>query len=172
MKTFHKNSIRIIGIDPGIEKVGIAVIEKNFLENPKETVVFSACFKTNKDLSQEERLALIYNNLSEVVEKYKPDIAGVEKLFFTTNQKTASVVSEARGVCLCVFGQVKIEVVSLSPTEVKQSITGNGNSKKEDIKKMLPLIIKIADKKYEDDETDAIAIALVCSSSLRYSQVE
>ncbi len=165
-----KEKIKIIGIDPGIERVGIAVIEKDFLNKPKEKIVFSECFKTSKNLGQEERLTLIYERLIEILKKHKPDVAIVEKIFFTVNQKTAIAVAEARGAILTAVGKSKINLLELSPTEIKESITGNGSAKKPDIARMLPKIIELDIKIKQDDELDAIAIALAGSSRLRYSQ--
>lgn len=166
-----KDKTIIIGIDPGIERLGIAILEKNILENPKEKIIFSECFKTSKNLSTSVRLHLIHEHVTEILVKYNPDIAVIEKIFFTVNQKTAIIVAEARGVVMATMGLKNIDVMELSPTEIKECITGNGNSKKEDIARMLPKIIKLPEEKTQDDELDAIAAALTCSSKLRYSQI-
>lgn len=166
-----KEKTIILGIDPGIEKLGIAILEKNINSSPKEKILFSECFKTSKNLSTSERLYLIHEHVKQVLEKYNPDIAVIEKIFFTVNQKTAIVVAEARGVVLSTFGLKNIDVMELSPTEIKECITGNGNAKKTDIARMLPKIIKLPTDSLQDDELDAIAAALSCSSKLRYSQL-
>lgn len=166
-----KSEITIIGIDPGIERVGIAILSKRPNENPKEKIIFSECFKTPKDLHQSKRLNLIYEHLLKIVEEHHPDIAVVEKIFFTINQKTAIIVAEARGAILSALGKTNIQIMELSPTEIKSSITGSGSAKKEDIARMLPKIIKIDPNITQDDELDAIAGALACSSKIRYSQI-
>jgi crossover junction endodeoxyribonuclease RuvC len=161
----------IIGIDPGIERLGIAIVEKNITTLPKEKIIFSECFKTPKTLPTEKRLAMIYKRIIEVLNEYQPDIAIIEKIFFTVNQKTAIVVAESRGTVMSAIGSLDIKVMELSPTEIKESITGNGNAKKEDIARMLPKIIDIPNKTVQDDELDAIASALAGSAKLRYSQL-
>ncbi len=166
-----KSEITILGIDPGIERVGIAVIIKTPNEVPRERVIFSECFKTPKNLPQAQRLSLIYNHILEIISEFSPDIAIVEKIFFTINQKTAIIVAEARGVILAALGKTSIEVMELSPTEIKSSITGSGSAKKEDIARMLPKIISLDPKITQDDELDAIAGALAASSKIRYSQI-
>ncbi len=160
-----------MGIDPGIERIGIAIIHKNNLERPKEKIIFSECFKTPKDLPGAQRLNQIHEHVLRIISEHNPDIAVVEKIFFTINQKTAIIVAEARGVILAALGKTKIEIMELSPTEIKSSITGSGSAKKEDIARMLPKIINIDPKIVQDDEIDAIAGALACSSKLRYSQI-
>jgi len=164
----------IMGIDPGIERLGIAIVKKNTNPpqgEPKEKIIFSECFKTPKTLPTEKRLAMIYEKITSVIQEHKPNIAIIEKIFFTVNQKTAIIVAESRGVVLSAIGKEEINVMELSPTEIKESITGNGNAKKEDIARMLPKIINIPNNTMQDDELDAIASALAGSAKLRYSQL-
>lgn len=160
----------ICGIDPGIERVGIAIINKNLKTKPKEELVFSECFKTSKNLNLENRLSIIYNHINEVIKKYKPQVVVIEKIFFTVNIKTAITVAHARGAILANIGAHNIEIIELTPTEIKSAITGNGASSKDAILKMVPKIIQIDTTKMGDDEIDAIAIALAGSSHIRYSQ--
>lgn len=161
----------ILGIDPGIERLGIAVLEFNPMNKNKETVLYSECFITkNKDTTQ-ERLALIYNQIENIIKKYSPDIVAIEKIFFTNNQKTAVNVAQARGVVLSCVGQKKLQVFEISPTEMKLAITGYGRATKSDIIKMIPKIVNLPKETMQDDEIDAIAIALSCTSQIRYSQI-
>ena len=90
--------MRILAIDPGFERVGIAIIEKG--EINEHLLVFSECFKTSPKIQFSQRLVLIGDKLEKIIEKYKPAILAIEKLYFTTNQKTAMGVSEARGVMI------------------------------------------------------------------------
>lgn len=160
----------ICGIDPGIERVGIAIITKNLNTTPKENLIFSECFKTSKDLLIEERLSIIYNHIDEIINKYKPQIVVIEKIFFTVNIKTAITVAHARGSILANIGKHNIKIIELTPTEIKSAVTGNGASGKDAILKMVPKIIQLDTAKMGDDEIDAIAIALAGSSRVRYSQ--
>ena len=161
----------ILGIDPGIERVGIAILAKDKDSNPKEKLIHSECFFTDKKLETHKRLTLIYDHITNVIHEFKPDIASVEKIFFATNAKTAVIVAEARGAILSALGKEDVNVMELSPTEIKESITGNGRASKDDIKRMLPKIIELIHSKSQDDELDAIASALAASSKLRYSQL-
>ncbi len=158
--------MRILGIDPGFERLGIAVLEKNKVAAakgsgaPRETVIFSECFKTSAKLPHHERLALIGGRIKEVIEKYQPEQLATEKLFFSGNQKTAMLVAEARGVILYTGSSLGLEVFEYTPNEVKIAITGYGRSEKKQIIDMTKKLIKVTSKTNSDDEFDAIAIGL------------
>ena len=159
----------ILGIDPGIERVGIAVVEKI---NGKEVYLYSECFKTSSKLSHPERLKLIGEEMTMVIKKYKPDALAIEKLFFETNTKTAMSVAEARGMMLYVCSLANLSIFEYTPLQIKVAVTGYGKSDKTGIMHMVPMLIKLPDRTDSkgspqamiDDEVDAIAIALTCSA--------
>jgi crossover junction endodeoxyribonuclease RuvC len=150
--------MRIISIDPGYERLGLAVIEKE--KNKKEVLIFSECFKTSAKLPHSERLTLIGNRIKEVIKKYKPEQLATEKLFFSGNQKTAMLVAEARGVILYSGTSSDLPVFEYTPNEVKIAITGYGRSEKRQIIDMVKKLIDVKKSKESDDEFDAIAIGL------------
>ena len=151
--------MKIVGIDPGVERVGIAVLEK---VGGKETFVYSECFKTSPKLSHAERLQLIGKEISGVIKKWKPDGMAIEKLFFETNTKTAMSVAEARGVMLYAGACAELSIFEYTPLEIKVAVTGYGKSDKKAIMEMVPRLIKLPVRKMIDDEVDAIAVALTC----------
>jgi crossover junction endodeoxyribonuclease RuvC len=150
--------MRIISIDPGYERLGLAVIEKE--KNKKEVLIFSECFKTSSKLPHSERLTLIGDRIKEVIKKYKPEQLATEKLFFSGNQKTAMLVAEARGVILYSGTSSDLPVFEYTPNEVKIAITGYGRSEKRQIIDMVKKLIDVKKSKESDDEFDAIAIGL------------
>lgn len=150
--------MRIISIDPGYERLGVAIIEKE--RNKREELVFSECFKTSAKLPHSERLTLIGNRIKEVIKKYKPEQMATEKLFFSGNQKTAMLVAEARGVILYSGSSSGLQVFEYTPNEVKIAITGYGRSEKRQIIDMVKKLIDVKKSKESDDEFDAIAIGL------------
>lgn len=154
--------MKIISIDPGYERLGIAIIEKlpQGRTLGKEVLVFSECFKTSAKLPHHERLALIGNRIKEVIKKYKPERLATEKLFFSGNQKTAMLVAEARGVILYTGSSLGLEVFEYTPNEVKIAITGYGRSEKKQMIDMTKKLIAVTSKTNSDDEFDAIAIGL------------
>ena len=151
--------MRILGIDPGFERLGVAVLEKN-KGDKKEAVIFSECFKTSAKLPFPERLALIGNEIKRAIKKYQPEILSIETLFLTTNHKTVMQVAEARGVVIYEAAEAGLQVFEASPPQIKIATTGYGRSDKSQINKMVKILVDIDEKVASDDELDAIAIAL------------
>lgn len=169
--------MKILGIDPGFERVGIAVLEKT-QGNKKDDVLFSECFKTSASLDFSERICLIGEEAKRVIKKYKPDILSIETLFFTSNQKTVMHVAEVRGVIIYECKSHGMKIFEASPPQIKIATTGYGKANKEQIMKMVKLLVDIDNTKSSnngresDDELDAIAIAITASAHLkqRYPQ--
>jgi len=149
--------MKIIAIDPGYERLGIAILEKN---SGKEELVFSECFKTLTTEKHEDRLRLIGEEIGKVIKKYGPEAMGIETLFFKTNAKTAMKVSEARGVILYEAAKNNLKVMEFTPLQIKVAVTGYGKSDKEQVMEMVKRLIKIARPIKYDDEYDAIAVGL------------
>ncbi|MEK7163244.1 MAG: crossover junction endodeoxyribonuclease RuvC [Patescibacteria group bacterium] len=152
--------MRIIAIDPGYGRLGIAVLEKE--KRGKETLVYSNCFKTDKKLEHFERLGLIGNEIERVIMEHKPEVLCLETLFFSKNQKTAITVAEARGVILFQASKHNLKVYEYGPGQIKVAVTGYGKSDKAAMLGMVGKLLKIDRKTAYDDEYDAIAVGLTC----------
>src|SRR5665811_738858 len=148
--------MKILGIDPGFERLGVAILEKNKTDK-KELVLFSECFKTSAKLAFPERLHLIGKEVREVIKKYKPEILSIETLFLNTNQKTVMQVAEVRGVVIYEAIEAGLKIFEASPPQIKIATTGYGKANKEQIKKMVKILVEIDKSKTSDDELDAIA---------------
>jgi len=168
--------MRILGIDPGFERLGIAVLERNTEARPqgKERVIFSECFKTSAKLEFSERLILIGEEVRKIIKKYKPEILAIETLFFTTNQKTVMRVAEARGVVVYEASNAGLKIFEATPLQIKIAVTGYGRADKEQVMKMVKILVEIDKNKTppktgqaSDDELDAIAIALTAFAHIR-----
>ena len=155
--------MKILGIDPGMAIVGYALIE---VESDKIELLTSGSIQTDKKIDDSKRLLEIYNDLSIIVDKYNPDCASVEQLFFFKNQKTVIPVAEARGVILTVLEKYNIPTYSYTPMEVKQVLTGYGRAEKKEVEQMVKLSLGVEDLPKLDDTVDAIAIA-ICHSRNR-----
>ncbi len=149
--------MKILGIDPGYDRVGIAVIENNIL-------LHSECFSTDSKEDFHIRLRDVGKRINKVISDFSPDVMAIESLFITKNQKTAMKVAEARGVISYEASLENIPIFEYSPPQIKVAITGHGGSDKSQIIKMIPLLLKIKAKKALDDEYDAIAVALTCQA--------
>lgn len=152
--------MRILAIDPGFERVGIAILERKLKE--KDIVVYSTCFKTSAKIQFHERLTVIGNEIEKVIKKYKPIALAIEKLYFTTNQKTVMGVSEARGVIIYSASRNGLLIFEYTPPQIKVAVTGYGKADKNMVMSMVNKLIEIKTKSNSDDELDAIAIGITC----------
>jgi len=149
----------ILGIDPGYERLGVAILEK---KQGKESLLFSGCVKTSSKLEFSDRLVILGKEIEKIIKKYKPKVAAIEKVFFTTNQKTAMRVAEVRGMLIYLAIANKLKVEEPTPLQIKMALTGYGKADKNQIKEMVKNILNLdlEEKKYGDDEIDAIAAAV------------
>jgi crossover junction endodeoxyribonuclease RuvC len=157
--------MKILSIDPGYERLGIAIIEKE--RGQKDSLLYSECFKTDAKIPFEDRLLEIGNKVEELINTYSPFVLAIETLFFSKNTKTAMRVAETRGTIIYIAKKSKLNIKEINPMEIKLAVTGDGKSDKQQMTKMVQLILKI-DKKATDDEYDAIACGLACCALLRY----
>lgn len=149
----------ILGIDPGFERMGCAILEKSRKE---EKLIYSSCLFSSKNDPHEKRLLVLANGLKKIIQDFRPDTMAIEKLFFTANQKTAMKVAEARGVALLLAAENNLKVLEFTPLEIKMAMTGYGRAEKDQVRKMAQAMLKMDGNKKLDDEIDAIAIALAC----------
>ncbi len=156
----------VISIDPGYERTGIAVLEKNL--QSKDCLIFSECFNTSAKLSHDKRLALLGKEIRRVINKYSPTDMAIEQLFFNSNQTTVIKVAEARGVIIYEAAQADLEIYEYTPLEIKVAVTGYGRSTKDQVTLMVKKLIEIKQKKTVDDEFDAIAVGLTHIASKQF----
>ncbi len=152
----------ILGIDPGIERCGFAVLG---VEKGKTKLLDCGCIRTPKELSLSERLGMLHTDLREVITKWKPNTAAVEELFFSKNTKTALTVAHARGVILLSLEESKIPARTFNPLTIKQAVCGVSSADKKQVQKMVQYELGLHIK--SDDTVDAIAIALCMKAHLR-----
>jgi crossover junction endodeoxyribonuclease RuvC len=148
----------ILGIDPGTATTGFGVISS------KKRGVFEVLdfgvISTKKTNTDAERLEIMADDLTQIIKKYKPERIGVEKLFFTTNQKTAMSVSQARGVVLYIAQKNKLATFEFTPLQVKNIICGYGKAEKRQVQFMVQKTFNLKTLPKPDDAADALAIAL------------
>lgn len=154
--------MRVLGIDPGFDRLGLAVIEG---DPSRPTLVWSDCYLPAKGTA-DARLAEVHEAVASALREYTPDLLALETLFFSTNKKTALGVAEARGAVLSAAGEAGVPVSEHSPAQVKLAVTGYGRSDKKSVALMVPKLVTLIPKKRLDDEFDAIAVAL-CALSTR-----
>ena len=148
--------MRIIGIDPGLGRVGYGIIE---IKNEKKKFLDCGLIETNKSKKEEDRLYEIFNDLNTLIDHWKPDIAAVEKFFFYKSSTTISVV-QARGVIMMALASKKIQVSEYSPSQVKLTIAGSGKASKKEVIEAVMYNLNLKHAPKPDDSADALAIAL------------
>lgn len=149
--------MRILGIDPGYAIVGYGVIDS---EKGRMAAAGYGAIITEADLPFEERLAHIYEQMNLILDRAKPEWMAVEKLFFTTNQKTAIDVAQARGVILLAARQHGVEIAEYTPLQVKSAVVGYGKAVKSQVMEMTRMILHLPEIPKPDDTADALAIAI------------
>ena len=148
--------VRIIGIDPGLGRVGYGIIE---ILNQKKVLLDCGVIETKKNKKEEDRLYEIFNDLNTLMDNWKPNIAAVEKFFFYKSSTTISVV-QARGVIMMVLASKKIQVSEYAPAQVKLAIAGSGRASKAEVLQAVMCNLNLDYPPKPDDSADALAIAL------------
>ena len=154
----------IIGIDPGTAAIGFGIIKKE----EEISLIDYGCIKTPTNLTTAKRLEELYNQLTKLIKKHKPDIMAVEDIFFFKNLKTAIKVSQARGVILLTAAKSKISVFECTPLQIKQAVTGYGRAEKIQVQKMVKTLLNLKEIPKPDDAADALAAAICCAHTTQY----
>ena len=147
----------ILGIDPGIAIVGYGVVEYT---KGKFRLIAMGSIETPAGLDVEERLQMVYDDMCELIDTYRPDEMAIEELFFNTTQKTAIAVAEARGVILLSAVQRKVPISEYTPLQVKQSVVGYGRAEKKQVITLVGMILGMENGPKLDDTADALALAI------------
>lgn len=153
----------ILGIDPGLAIVGWAVLERGRGNNVRP--ISYGAIRTPAHTDIEKRLSMIQDDLSAIIEKYKPDEMAIEELFFTNNITTGIAVAEARGVILCTAFRHGLKISEYTPLQVKQAVVGYGKAEKHQVIAMVTSILKLPAPPKPDDTADAVAIAICHAQS-------
>ncbi len=149
--------MRILGIDPGYAIVGFGVIE--YKGNSFKVIDYGK-ITTDSKKSLPERLHIIYNEMENLINVYKPDAVSVEELFFNNNAKTAINVGQARGVILLSAAMAGKEVFEYTPLQVKQAVVGYGRAEKNQVQQMVKMLLNLEKIPKPDDVADALAVAV------------
>ncbi len=153
----------ILGVDPGLADTGFGLIE--VCGSSVKCLDFGS-IKTSPKEDFVERLKKIDSRLQEIIDKYQPNIASVEKIFFNTNAKTALLVGQARGVALLSIAKNKIPIFEFTPLQLKQTISNYGRADKNQIKKMIKIFLNLRELPKSDDSADALGLAICAINCL------
>jgi crossover junction endodeoxyribonuclease RuvC len=157
----------ILGVDPGTAALGYGVVERS---GGRLRAIDHGCLETSPDVSLPERLLAIHAFLDELIQLHDPAIVAVERLFFSRNAQTAIAVGQARGVVLLAAAQHGRPVREATPNEVKSAVAGYGAADKQQVQRMVQLVLGMPSLPTPDDAADALAVA-VCIAN-RVGQVD
>jgi len=156
--------MRILGIDPGYAIVGFSVLD---YEKDNWKVIEYGQVNSKAGLPIPTRLKMIYDDVTFVCEKYRPDVMAIEELFFNNNAKTAINVAQARGALVLAAENFGCKTHEYTPLQVKQAVTGYGRADKNQVQQMVKTILKLHDIPKPDDVADAVAIAICAGYSIK-----
>ena len=148
--------MRIIGIDPGLARVGYGIIDEI---DGKKIMIDCGIIETKSTQKEEKRLEEISNDLSSIINKWNPNSAAVEKFFFYRSSTTISVV-QARGVIMMTLGKHNLSIQEFPPMQIKLAVTGYGHSDKNEVLNSVMYELSLTSAPKPDDAADALAIAL------------
>ncbi len=154
----------VLGIDPGTAALGYGIVESS---RGRLREVDHGCLVTSPDTALPERLLAIHALVDELIALHSPRIVAIERLFFSKNVQTAFAVGQARGVVLLAAAQHRVPVVEATPNEVKSAIAGYGAADKEQVQRMVQLVLGMAELPRPDEAADALAIAVWGANSAR-----
>lgn len=155
-----KNKKIILGIDPGLADTGFGLIAK---EGSRIEFLEAGSIKTKSKTDFGERLDIIYKEVDKLIKKYKPDMVGIEKLYFAKNVTTAIDVAQARGVVLLICHKHKKPTAEFTPLQVKQAVAASGSANKKQVGLMVKTILNLSSIPKPDDAADALAVAITAS---------
>ncbi len=153
----------IVGVDPGYGRCGFAVVAR--ATRGAETLLHSECFVTDAHDPFSTRLLALSDAFRALLTTHTPDLVALEKVYFTSNQKTAMRVAEVRGALSLIAHEHRVPIAEYNPNEVKVAVAGSGRASKKQVMAMVPRLIRITKDIRLDDEFDAIAIALTASAA-------
>lgn len=148
----------VLGIDPGLAITGYGFIKTD--QRNQYTCIDYGVIRTDAGLADPDRLIVIFDALTDLIQRYGPETSSVEKLFFQKNVKTALSVGQARGVVMLALAQANLPIHEYTPNEIKQTICGYGNAGKRQIQRMVQTLLNLDDLPKPDDAADALAVGI------------
>ncbi len=156
--------MRVLAFDPGYERLGIAVIEK---QRGKDILLYSDCVRTDAKLPFPERLRQLGEAAEAFIKKWKPDCVALEEIYFENNAKTAMHVAQVMGALSDIAATEGLPLYTYTPLQVKAAVTGHGKSDKRAVALMVGKLVVLPPGKRLDDELDAVAVGITCLASVR-----
>ncbi len=154
----------VLGIDPGTAALGYGIVERT---GGRLRSIDYGCLETSADVALPVRLVTIHRFVGDLIALYRPDLVGVERLFFSRNAQTAFAVGQARGVVLLAAAEADVPVRDATPNEVKVAVAGYGAADKEQVQRMVRTVLELPELPTPDDAADALAVAICVANRER-----
>jgi len=155
--------LRVLGIDPGLQRLGYAVLD---VKGSELVPLSYGLVTTEKESQKNTRLYQVYQDVESLIEKYEPDVLGLETLIFAKNSRTAMVIGEVRGALLILGMAHGLTIREFTPLQVKTQVCGYGRASKSQVQNAVRILLSLAENPSPDDVADAIAIALCAAKPL------
>lgn len=153
----------ILGIDPGTAATGFAIIQR---VGVKLEPVWYDCMRTSPKESVSDRLVKIHTGCQQIIQRFQPDVAAIEELFFGAGAKAALAVGQARGVTILACATAGVPVFEYSPMSIKQAVSGYGRADKQQVQRMVQTILGMTEIPRPDHAADALGVAICHAGSL------
>jgi crossover junction endodeoxyribonuclease RuvC len=157
-----------MGIDPGVSTTGLGVIE---CTGEHSSLIGFRPVRSNSQMGLPQRLKLIYDAINEEIRDFGPEVCAVENVFGGKHLRSALIIGQARGAAILAAVNSGIEVAEFTPAEIKISVTGNGNASKEQVQFMVKNLLKLKDRPFPLDCSDALAVALCYANRMKYNGI-
>jgi crossover junction endodeoxyribonuclease RuvC len=157
--------MRILGIDPGTSLIGYGIIDS---DGKNWKAVDFGDLKTGVNIKNADRVATVFDFFNKLIKKFQPDKVSIEALFFFKNAKTVIKVSEVRGVLMLAAAKNGVEIAEFTPLQVKQAVSGYGRAEKDQVQRMVKMILGLKTVPKPDDTADALALAICCANTVSY----
>ena len=154
----------VLGLDPGLATTGYGLVAG---DGQRLTALAHGVVRTPARQPMADRLLLLHRELAALIRRYQPEVAAVEKLFFSKNVTTGIQVAQARGVALLTIAQAALRISEYTPMQIKQGITGYGSADKQQVQEMVRMLLALERIPRPDDAADALAVAICCHHSSR-----
>ena len=158
----------VLGIDPGIANTGYGFIKA---ESSTFSLLDFGCIQTSSKEESARRLRTIYDELIQLAGEYQPDFFALEDLFFSKNVSSAFAVGEARGVIKLAAANTDRQVYNYAPVEIKKAVGGSGKASKQEVQKMVKLLLRLKEIPRPDHAADALAVAICHARSYKILQL-
>ncbi len=159
-----KRAVRILGLDPGSRFTGFGLVER---QGSHIRALEAGRIRLEADSELATRLASLCAQLDDLLVRMRPDAVALESLFHGINSRSLIVLAQTRGALLAQLAGRRLPIVEYSPAEIKQAITGNGRADKQQVARMVSLLLALGEHNLAEDATDALAAAICCSQRLR-----